>query len=53
MNKDELKKIICELIDKSDEKNIDFQQGKYSNIYEEGINFCLEGSFVTKKLNKE
>lgn len=50
MKKDELKELICELIDKCDEKDLEFYQGDYSNIFEKGINFSLEGGFITQKL---
>lgn len=48
MDKEELKKIICDLIDKCKLETLDFDEGEYSNIFVEGISFTLEGSYVTK-----
>lgn len=48
MIKEDLKRIVCELIDYSDMKKMSFYQGNYSNIYEHGITFSLEGGFVTR-----
>lgn len=50
MDKERIKEMICELIDKCDEKDIEFQQGPYLNKFEKGITFSLEGSFVTQKI---
>ncbi|WP_416044890.1 hypothetical protein ACMXKO_05760 [Clostridium tyrobutyricum] len=51
--KEKYKKQICDLIDKCDLETIDFYAGEYSNIFEKGINFSIEGAYKTEELNNK